>query len=344
MKKKYFLFTTIFIISSTFLLLLLLLGADLFLHKRLEKQQGYNYRGYRGKVLGSKQPGEYRIACFGASVVYGYFIKVEETWPFLLEEELRPENKNITVANLGLNVQGVYGISHDIKYYEYLNYDMAIIYDSYIDSSPSGVTKANGRGGNFIFEYFGYMPILPTYLSEKSKILKHGINKLNDAYLGNVDSAKSKIDRPIQFRIGMALDEMNSVFTTMNEKLIKYDKEANTMIENNEKPFSEYLYYLEQILNWSKERDIKIIFVGGHGGGGITSLKQQLVIDLINKKYSKNVRYLNIANAIDASNRELALDGMHFSKKGNQIIANKIRDFLKTDSVIKPKIISQVKY
>ncbi|MBF0206895.1 MAG: hypothetical protein HQK53_08375 [Oligoflexia bacterium] len=324
--KKYLLFTSIFFGISLLCILLGIISVDLLLHHRLATQQGWNYRGYRGKILSAKRDGEYRIACFGASTVYGYFVNQDQTWPYLLEKRLLELKKDASVANLGWNNQGLYGVFHDIKYFENLDYDLAILYNSNADSVPSSIGVANYRAESAFFKLFGYMPILPLYLNEKAMIMKYGIENLNRAYGGKVDEKQSKDDRPVKFRIGVSLGEMNNLFTNINEKLKKYDQEAEVLQKSNGKPYDQYLHYLGKTFDWLISKNKKTIYV--NNPGTYNKIQQELVKKLIDEKYKNNVFYLDLSNTVDNSNKELCLDGMHLSMAGNQIVADKIKLFI----------------
>ena len=65
-----------------------LLVIDVYLHRKYERSGGFNIWGYRGPVVGRKQPGEYRIAMLGGSTAYGYGVEWNEAIPALLEQQL----------------------------------------------------------------------------------------------------------------------------------------------------------------------------------------------------------------------------------------------------------------
>src|SRR5688572_6775225 len=66
-----------------------LLAADLVLHYRAERSAGLNRYGYRGPVIGRKQPGELRVVMLGGSTVFGYGVAWNESIPVYLEAGLR---------------------------------------------------------------------------------------------------------------------------------------------------------------------------------------------------------------------------------------------------------------
>lgn len=329
--SKYLIFISIFIFISLVIAIVSLLTIDLYVHHKLEKQQGYNYRGYRGRVLSAKEKDEYRIACFGGSIVYGYYINNEDTWPYLLEKEFEKEKAKISVANLGFNGQGIYGIYHDITYYDYLDYDLAIIYNAGIDQDPSNMPLANGRGGDYIFEKFGYKLILPIYLYEKSLILKYGIKNLEKVYSGNGDEKQASKDNPIKFQLGASLNQMREVYLAINKKFASFEEQAAQMNKKNLKPYEQYIEYLIKTFDRLLQKNKKIIYICGLDKGMADSLQQKLVRKLINERYLNKVKYIDLSPIIDIKNKSFAFDGMHLSREGNEIIAKNIKLLLKND-------------
>jgi len=64
-RRKSMLFVAAAALLSVAVTLVVVLAADLYLHRRAERSAGLNRWGYRGPVLGRKQPGEIRVALFG---------------------------------------------------------------------------------------------------------------------------------------------------------------------------------------------------------------------------------------------------------------------------------------
>ncbi|MBF0312087.1 MAG: hypothetical protein HQK52_01655 [Oligoflexia bacterium] len=332
LSKKYLFFYTLFFLSSFALILLLILAADLFMHQHLSKQLGYNYKGYRGKVLSAKDQKEWRVACFGASTVYGYFVGPTESWPALLEKQFKMIDKFVSVANLGWNNQGIYGVFQDLQYYENLNYNIAILYNSNADPDPKAIDFLDYRGANFFFRTFGYMPILPLYLSEKTKILKYGVENLDKAYLGQMDDQEAKKTNPVRFRVGMALDEVHGLFSQITDKVNHYEKEARKIQDANQKPYAEYLSYLSRSFDWLIARHKIVLYISNPGSPN--RIKQELVEAMIKEQYSDRVFYLDLSLAVDVKDKSLCLDGMHLSPNGNEIVAAKIKNFILEHNLI----------
>ena len=112
----------------------LLLAADLVLHHRAQRSAGLNRYGYRGPVIGRKQPGELRVVMLGGSTVFGYGVAWNESIPAYLETALEARlQRPVTVVNLGFNNEGAYAFRPNLEDFAYLDYDVAVLYEGYND-------------------------------------------------------------------------------------------------------------------------------------------------------------------------------------------------------------------
>ncbi|MFM7022256.1 MAG: hypothetical protein ACKOXB_04705 [Flavobacteriales bacterium] len=282
--------------------LVLLFSADYYLHYRLP--QAFNTEGYRGEILGDKEGNEYRIACFGGSTTFGYLLNKDESYPFYLQHELA-EKGNFTVANLGANGQGIYGISHDVEYYDYLQYDAAILYDGYNDRNPKDFNLSNFRGGDLLFSAFGYKTILWFYLKDKYTLW---------------NTPENIVSKPV-------FDKRNPNSVALKNTLSKYftenDSLAQTLYLNNKKPYGEYLNYLEQTLTYLSTNNIKTFYVCQPKS--YNSIQQKLVRQLIAQKFKGKVKYISLSDAIENMD-DFSFDSMHLTAEGNRKIAKMMKD------------------
>src|SRR5437868_3735964 len=101
----------------------MVLALDVWLHARYAPWLGYNICGYRGRRLGGKRPGEFRIAMLGGSVAYGYAVAPADTIEMFLERDIRAAagSDRFTVANLAYNAQGAYAFAPTLRDYAYLH-------------------------------------------------------------------------------------------------------------------------------------------------------------------------------------------------------------------------------
>ena len=57
-------------------------GLELYASYKL-RDVGWNYRGYRGRLLSSKDPNEILVATIGGSTTYGYTVMTADSYPAL---------------------------------------------------------------------------------------------------------------------------------------------------------------------------------------------------------------------------------------------------------------------
>src|SRR5438105_2599514 len=98
-------FVVLAFLVVTVLGMALLLALDIYVHRRVQYEAGVNIRGYRGDVVGRKQPGETRLLAIGGSTVFGYGLPWNESWPYYLEQKIagRQDVRGpVRVVNLGI--------------------------------------------------------------------------------------------------------------------------------------------------------------------------------------------------------------------------------------------------
>ncbi|MBF0361087.1 MAG: SGNH/GDSL hydrolase family protein [Oligoflexia bacterium] len=313
-------------LSIIVLFIFSIVGVDLYLHHHLGKQSGWNYRGYRGKVLGSKEKDEIRIACFGSSSTLGYGLIVELTWPYYLERLLLNNNVRVSVANLAANTQGIIGVLHDAQNYLSLDYDVALIHLGESEG-PVGLNNTDVRQSDFFFRLFGYRPILQAYLFEKAKILKYGVNNLENAYMGRTNDALAQKERPLLFKIGASIEHLNKLIAETDKRLNKYENEAKKMQSNKQEPYADFLFALKKTFDWLLDHNKKVFYFSEPYL--YDSTQQKLVRSLIEKEYKgKNVFYLDVTRNLDNVKKDYVYDGSHYNEKGNFIIASTLKEKL----------------
>jgi hypothetical protein len=80
-----------------------------------------NSYGMRGPQLGPKEPGEFRILNIGDSITFGDYLEEALTIPALLEKRLAPHTTKVVVLNAGLP-----GANAADEYYHYLELQEAV--------------------------------------------------------------------------------------------------------------------------------------------------------------------------------------------------------------------------
>ena len=146
-----------------------LLAADVYLHKKYQDISAVNVWGYRGPAIGAKAPGEFRIVVLGGSAAFGYGLPWNEAFPYFLEQRLNdrpPTGTHYRVVNLAFNGETAASFAPTLEDYEYLDYDLAILYEGYNDllERPRSVVF---RRQSPVFNATGYLPLLPMVLREK---------------------------------------------------------------------------------------------------------------------------------------------------------------------------------
>ncbi len=120
------LFTVTCVVLATLLACLALaVGLDQYAHGKFDEMGSLNYRGYRGAVVGAKQPGEHRIGVFGGSVAMGYGVPPAQSIAGHLERQLNQANaQQFTVLNLAATGDaGASSFAENYQAFDYLELD-----------------------------------------------------------------------------------------------------------------------------------------------------------------------------------------------------------------------------
>lgn len=177
--------TRVFILLCVFIgMVAMLVIYDLYLHKKHSEKKDFNYRGYRGEVVGKKEPNEIRIGVFGGSKAMGYRLPYSESIAGFLQKLIDSKdcNKKYTVVNLAARQELV--SKHLMSTYDifsYLDVDVLIVYfynmpvaieddPTEFEFIPHGYSE---RNGNWILRNFNYYFIFPTIFKEKYYLLRY---------------------------------------------------------------------------------------------------------------------------------------------------------------------------
>jgi hypothetical protein len=328
------------LVSLVTLLLLLggLLLVDLHYHQKYLNLAGLNYRGYRGPVLGKKQPNEIRIAMCGGSTTLGYGVRYDQAVPYQLQNKLQALcdaahcGKKITVINLGYNNAGSYAFAFDLADFAYLDYDAAILYEGYNDIGLGNVTV--GRHFDPIFRAFHYLPILPLIASEKLKVIKSR-GDLDGAYRGKKFTFKPTAREHIQIA---ALNNLLQTFNGMNGAVNRVLDEAKASGFDKEQlktdKWAWYKHFEELAIDYGLTNHKKVVVMTQPYISPAHREQQAELRAMLAARYGKNdqVLYVNLGEAISLRNRRLAYDGMHLTALGGDVIstivAEKVKGFL----------------
>ena len=345
-RKKYLLFAAIAVAMSVAGMLVILLVADLVLHRRAERSAGLNRYGYRGPVVGRKQPGELRVVMLGGSTVFGYGVSWNESVPALLEARLREKSggRPISVVNLGFNNEGAYAFVPNLEDFSYLQYDVVVLYEGYNDlAGDNGVNSGVFRRDSAIYRLFGYYPILPIYLQEKAMALRYG-NDLNAAYrdLGR----KSDDPSAVVFKPGLAtrtsaaaIDAIGAMTQALDGRFERTrTKPATAEHESTLGCASPDVTYCESVaaaIRFSLARGLGVVVgsqprLPGRRSPEFHARQQQSVTAMIARIFGseKRVVFADLSHALDLNDPNITFDGMHLNPPGNRTIADALMPYV----------------
>jgi hypothetical protein len=315
----------------------LFLIADLVLHRRAEKSAGLNRYGYRGPVIGRKQPNELRVAMLGGSTVFGYGVAWNESIPAFLEPKLQAQlGRPVTVVNLGYNNEGAYSFQPNLEDFAYLDYDVIVLYEGYNDlPGDEGPNRSVYRRNSAIFRAFGYFPILPLYLEEKAGSLRYG--DLNAAY---EESRRKEEDRQVVFRPGLAqrtgaaaLEAISSMTTALDGQL--ENSAARPAITESDSttgctvPYVNYCESVAAAVRYGLAHG-KGVVVGsqpramGEGLAHERHIRQQAMLAaMVQRNFGQEPRvaWADFSTLVDLTSVDATFDGMHLKPEANAAVA-----------------------
>ena len=313
------------IFVSIFLSLIFFYSLDRIIGNKMNNlYSGWNHKGYRGVVKDLKSKDQKRVAFFGGSVVAGYGVNFRDAIPYILEEKF--VNEKIDVVNLGFNGNGIMGISHDVKNYLYLDYDLAVIHNGYNDCTIERFNKRSARNDNFFFRNFGYLPIMKTYIQEKLYLILHP----------NENKHSSEIISEYYEKKNIKMQKI------MPKPKMCYDNVNNNLSENEIKNFKKHLYKFyvpkfEETLIFLEKKNIKTIIIIQPS---YNDLRQNIQSDIIRKlsKQHAGVVLLDLSNKMDISDKKISYDNIHYTRLGNEMAVDlmykEIINLIKTGTYI----------
>jgi len=165
-------------VEAVLLAAVTLVALDVRAHKRVESLGGVNIWGYRGVVLHEKQANEIRIAVVGGDLAFGWGVASEETLTAYLRrlvsldlDRARGANRPVTAVNLGAQGLAPTEYASWVEHFAYLQPDVICVVPD-----PVRHQLREGRflpdRHSFVFAAFGYSPILPLVLLERSAITR----------------------------------------------------------------------------------------------------------------------------------------------------------------------------
>jgi hypothetical protein len=317
-------FTLVAMAGSFGLLLVVLLCADLYAHHRVERSAGLNRNGYRGPVVGRKQPGEIRVAMLGGSTVFGFDSEVGETLPAQLERAVAATAPHVRVVNLGFNGEGAVTFVPTLHSYEYLDYDIVVLYEGYNDilgdSQPNDFQK---RHASVVFRTIGYFPILPLVLREKASFMRQGSGGSQATFKPGLASRTS----------AAALEATSVITEALERELGRVVKDVQAAPHSGQgcgAPWSYYCGAVGAAVRFAIDRGKSVLVVGqprlAYGQSERHAWQQRALAEMLSHDFNgdSRVRYADLADAVDLSDNQVAFDGLHLSRDANAAVAARI--------------------
>ncbi len=334
-RLKFLGFATAAMVGSVTIMLVGLLAADLYAHSRVERSVGVNRQGYRGQVVGPKQPGARRIVMLGGSTVFGWDVALEDTIPAVLERLLRERHPGTGVVNLGFIGEGAHAFSPTLQDFSYLNYDVVCLYEGYNDLL--GDARPNTdlfRHESPVFRITGYFPILPLFLREKAFALRFG--SVGKAYTAGREATSNKtVFQPnlANRTSAAALEAAANVTASLGRQLDRLSTapapaNASGTAAGCAAPWGHYCQSVHAAVQYALAQGKAVLVVlqprlkndraERHAG------QQRALASMVEAKFGTELRVqlVDLSDAVDLTRQDLAFDGMHLNLAGNTIIAS----------------------
>ncbi len=318
-----------------------ILAADLYVHHRAERSAGLNRWGYRGPVVGRKQPGEVRVALLGGSTMFGYGATWEEAIPALLERELNqryPERK-WRGLNLGYNTEGAFAFLPNLKAFEHLDYDIVGLYEGYNDmtgdEAPNYVVV---REQSPVFRTTGYFPILPLAFREKAMALRSG-GDIEASYAATRGVPPKTVFRPgVASRTSAgALDAAAAIADSMGRQFEHLSEKTAVPNASSQlgcpSPWVAYCDSVYRAVRYALDHGKRVLVMGqprpvDAPGRARHEDQQRALAGMIARQFGNEPRvtYLSLATAVDLADSDVSFDRMHLSVDGNRLVAAAMAD------------------
>lgn len=294
--------------ASVLLTVLILLALDIYARSRVGRSAGTNWQGYRGPVVGSKAPGEVRIAVLGGSTAFGYGVTAEGSFPAYLERLLNARLnglggwvRKVTVLNLAYNNESAVCFDSTLKSYAYLEPDVMLLYSGINDGFNTSYYRkpeACHRNKSIIFRLTGYLPILHVVIREKYFQLRYGTVEQGYRRWGERNRRRVVAEGPTR----LAKDELKEAGYG------KYERHITGLIDEVLAQGKAALFVTQPYFNTGTYRE----------------WQQNRLRGTLERKYTGvgHFRYVNLGEFFQRrAEREITGDRMHLTEKGNKKVA-----------------------
>ncbi len=324
---------TLAAVTGTFgLLLVAMIGADLYAHHRVERSAGLNRHGYRGQVVGRKQPGDIRVVMLGGSTVFGFNLEVEDALPPQLDRAVAAVEPRVQIVNLGFNGEGAVTFVPTLRSYEFLDYDIVCLYEGYNDvlgdAEPNTVQK---RHASPLFRTIRYFPILPLVLREKALFLRQGTDGAAPPRPGE---AKAVFRPGLATRTSAATLEATSVIAAALERRLDRVIDPVEVARHSGSgcgaPWSYYCSAVGAAVRFALDRGKSVLVIGqprlAYGQSERHASQQRALAAMLAREFGGNprLRYVDVGDAVDLSSHLASFDGLHLNRDANAIVAARL--------------------
>ncbi|HMJ25969.1 MAG TPA: SGNH/GDSL hydrolase family protein [Pyrinomonadaceae bacterium] len=296
---------------STGLIISILFGVDLYLHQK----HGVNLWGYRGPAAGRKQSRERRVAVLGGSTAWGFGLKAEQSFPAQLQQRLAEHPvidgvTSIQLLNLASNSEGAYSFKYTLKDYDYLDYDVVLLYSGYNDLGQNFYVA---RHRSPIFLLTGYLPLLPTVTAKKIAVWENRFTGENQPLVfappgGNSDTGD---------QTSRALEKQLGPLTAGGQSL------AESSGDNCPKEWQFYCQQIYEVTDLALKRGRRVLVVTEPYISDKHVEQQRALEAMLKQRFAgqAHFRYLNLGGTINLHDKTLCWDGMHLTEEGNRRVA-----------------------
>ena len=313
-----------------------LLALDIHVHHKFERGVLFNVWGYRGPVIGRKQPGEYRVAVLGGSAAFGFGVKWEDSMPERLEQKLAGRKPQIRVVNLAYNGESAYSFPITMDDYAYLNYDMVLMYEGYNDlfGDPSAPRQAVFRHTSPIFRLTGYMPVFPIVAREKASVMVYGDTRAvyEQAHKTNTVFTPGLATKTTAEMLRSAADVGESLERQLGRMMADAPPAPPQGLRADGSgcsgTWAAYCQLMFAAVTKARAQHKQVLVVTqpyllGEKVRAAHQAQQQEMATMLVRDFSgdSGVHYLNLGDTVDVSDPVLSFDRMHLTELGNERIA-----------------------
>ena len=310
-----------------------LFALDLVYHWRLRDASGINVWGYRGPLLSRKAPNETRLVMLGGSTAYGFGHRPDQAIAAYLERKLNEQaassGRRFSVANLGGPGQGAFAFQFDLQDYEFLDYDVAVLYEGYNDLGRDDIAHREvpnllvWHRESPVFRLTGYYPVLPVVLREKSLTLLEG------------DGNESEREGKVVFRPGLAskaaagtLNAAAAVSESFGRQVgrLSDTPQALSVDEQCIPKWKQYCGAVRDAVSWALGRGKRVLFVTQPYASDSHVEQQANTVAMLKARFGDEprLRWVDLGRAVDLRDQSIAWDGVHLIPEGNELIAGQL--------------------